>query len=310
LLLLPLMVLFAEVLVLKGGHPFGHGGLIAWLLSFAAFYLLARRHEGPPEGRLARLLHAASAWLLALLLSWELQWQVFHAVGMHGSWSGIAWAVIPAMLLSLLPMLSARIEWPFARHRRTYLDIAGAGLALYLGVWVLATTLLMRGDSQPLPYIPVLNPLDLAQTFALIVLIRYFLIVRADLGEARRPLAMTVAALVFVALNGALLRTLHHWFGVPFSLDAMLQSTLVETSLSIFWAVLSLTTMLIATRLISRMVWIAGAALLAIVVVKLFVVDLSSIGTVARIVSFVGVGLLMLVVGYLSPLPPVVQEHR
>jgi uncharacterized membrane protein len=134
--------------------------------------------------------------------------------------------------------------------------------------------------------------------------------VRADLGEARRPLAMTVAALVFVALNGALLRTLHHWFGVPFSLDAMLQSTLVETSLSIFWAVLSLTTMLIATRLISRMVWIAGAALLAIVVVKLFLVDLSSIGTVARIVSFVGVGLLMLVVGYLSPLPPVVQEHR
>jgi uncharacterized membrane protein len=33
-------------------------------------------------------------------------------------------------------------------------------------------------------------------------------------------------------------------------------------------------------------------------------VDLSRIGSVERIVSFLGVGLLMLIVGYLSPLPP------
>jgi hypothetical protein len=33
-------------------------------------------------------------------------------------------------------------------------------------------------------------------------------------------------------------------------------------------------------------------------------VDLSGIGTVARIVSFMGVGGLMLLIGYLAPLPP------
>ena len=37
------------------------------------------------------------------------------------------------------------------------------GFALYLGLWLLLTSLWMRGDSQPLPYIPLLNPLDLAQ---------------------------------------------------------------------------------------------------------------------------------------------------
>jgi Predicted membrane protein (DUF2339) len=43
---------------------------------------------------------------------------------------------------------------------------------------------------------------------------------------------------------------------------------------------------------------------LSAVVLKLFMVDLSRTGTVPRIVSFLGVGVLMLIIGYFSPLPP------
>jgi uncharacterized membrane protein len=49
---------------------------------------------------------------------------------------------------------------------------------------------------------------------------------------------------------------------------------------------------------------VIGAGLMGVVVAKLFLIDLSGIGTVERIVSFIGVGLLMLLVGYLSPVPP------
>jgi len=41
-----------------------------------------------------------------------------------------------------------------------------------------------------------------------------------------------------------------------------------------------------------------------VVVVKLFVVDLSQLSAIARIGTFLVVGLLLLVVGYLSPVPP------
>ena len=47
-----------------------------------------------------------------------------------------------------------------------------------------------------------------------------------------------------------------------------------------------------------------GAALMAVVVGKLFLVDLSHMAGIERIVSFIGVGVLMLVIGYFSPLPP------
>jgi uncharacterized membrane protein len=47
-----------------------------------------------------------------------------------------------------------------------------------------------------------------------------------------------------------------------------------------------------------------GAGLMVIVVLKLFAIDLGNTGTVARIVSFLGVGVMLLVVGYFSPVPP------
>jgi uncharacterized membrane protein len=62
--------------------------------------------------------------------------------------------------------------------------------------------------------------------------------------------------------------------------------------------------MLWATRTARRPLWFVGVALMGVVVLKLFIIDLSSIGTVERIVSFIVVGLLMLVIGYFSPLPP------
>ena len=87
-----------------------------------------------------------------------------------------------------------------------------------------------------------------------------------------------------------------------------MQSTLAQSALSLLWAFTALATMLVATRIAARLLWLTGAALLVVVVIKLFLVDLSSIGTIERIVSFIGVGLLMLVVGYFSPLPPAAEE--
>jgi uncharacterized membrane protein len=113
-----------------------------------------------------------------------------------------------------------------------------------------------------------------------------------------------LAALAFVWLNAVLLRTLHQWFAIPFGIGPLMESTLVQSSLSIFWAILALAAMLVATRKRYRLPWLVGAALMAVVIAKLFLVDLSRTGSVDRIVSFVGVGLLMLVVGYFSPLPP------
>jgi uncharacterized membrane protein len=309
LALLPVMLLFA----FAQGHPFAEGGWLAWPIAFAGFHFLLRRQDEVETVGLVRALHGVSALLLVSLLAWEFAWQIDEAVRAGGSWPAIAWAVVPGVALLLLPALGERIAWPFAAHRETYVALVGGVIATYLALWSLGTNLTMPGDPFPLPYVPILNPLDLAQVFVLLVLTRYAMHVhkaRYSLlsDVATSQIAWTLAGLLFVWLNAVLLRTLHHWQGVPYEPDDLFRSTLVQTSLTIFWTVLALATMLIATRKTARLLWIVGAFLMAVVIAKLFLIDLSRVGTVERIVSFVGVGVLMLVVGYFSPLPPARKE--
>jgi uncharacterized membrane protein len=65
--------------------------------------------------------------------------------------------------------------------------------------------------------------------------------------------------------------------------------------------------MLVANRKRMREVWVAGAVLLGAVVLKLFFVDLSQLSNVAKIVTFLAVGLLLLLIGFVAPVPPI---HR
>src|SRR5205814_4628011 len=200
-------------------------------------------------------------------------------------------------------------QWPLEVHRVAYIGVAAVGLALYLALWSVTTNVTLAGNPYPLPFAPLLNPLDLAEFFVLLVLLRFWLYLRsARLPDyallPRRPVFIGLAILAFIWLNAALLRSLHHLAAVPFEIGPLLSSTLVETSISIFWTLIALTTMLLATRKNARIVWLTAAGLLGVVIAKLFLVDLSHVGTVERIISFVGVGLLMLIIGYFSPLPP------
>ncbi|HET9664146.1 MAG TPA: DUF2339 domain-containing protein [Burkholderiales bacterium] len=314
LALLPLMGFSAAFEVAESRHPFEHLGFVVWPLAFAAHLWILRRHEH--DTRHMAWWHAAGLWLLAALGSWELAWQIGEAVKGGQAWHLIAWAVVPGSLLALLATRGERLTWPIAAQLRAYLVAGAVPLAVFLWLWSIGVNFESNGAADPLPYLPVLSPLDLAQLAALMALFVWLTRIRhAEFTPAfLRPATVTYGALAiaaFFCLNGVLLRTLHHWAGVPFALDDMLRSMLVQAAFSIFWSVLALCAMLLATRFRLRALWMAGAALMGAVVLKLFFVDLSNVGGVERIVSFIAVGLLMLVIGYFSPVPPrTVGEER
>lgn len=68
--------------------------------------------------------------------------------------------------------------------------------------------------------------------------------------------------------------------------------------------------MFLANKKAIRLVWFAGMALLALVVAKLVLIDMSNTSAVLRVVSFIGAGLLMLIIGYLAPLPPKAAQRN
>lgn len=159
-------------------------------------------------------------------------------------------------------------------------------------------------------YLPLLNPLDLGIAVALLAA---WLWLRSDAARnaLRARLQLTPAVLAvagFVWLNAMLIRAFHHFGGVPFRVDAWVRSLAVQTGITLLWAVTALVLMWLSARRALRLPWMVGAALLAAVVLKLLLVDLSGTGTVMRIVSFIGVGVLMLVIGYVAPLPS--KDHE
>jgi uncharacterized membrane protein len=125
--------------------------------------------------------------------------------------------------------------------------------------------------------------------------------VRESLARALLP---TVAATGFLWLNVAAARAVHALAGVGYSTYWLHRSAVFQGTISVLWGVTALAVMVAATRRGVRVAWMCGAALLAALVLKLFLVDLGDRGTVARIVSFIAAGGLMVLIGYLSPAPP------
>ncbi|HXS20138.1 MAG TPA: DUF2339 domain-containing protein [Steroidobacteraceae bacterium] len=188
----------------------------------------------------------------------------------------------------------------------------GAAFILLAAVALLAAALAILQDSMAFAILgatggylaPVLasNPRgDHVALFSYFALLNCFVLIVAWFRSWRPGL---LALIAFAWLNVLLLRTLHQYADVPYTAEGVAASALAQTSLTIFWATLALVGMAWATRSGRRIVWLCGAGLLGLVILKLFLVDLARSGTVVRIVSFLGVGVLMLVIGYLSPIPP------
>lgn len=306
--LLPVLGWLAYTASLTQAHPAAALGWLAWPAALVMLGVVLRRNEdGPLDGTLPAS-HLLSTWLAAGLLTWQTWWW-FSELGEPGSaWPVLGWALAPIAVLLVVGALARRGLWPLSRFESTY-RLATAPIAAGLWFWVFFANLASRGDAAPLPYLPIVNPLDLAVAASIVILFiwaKNLLAATARDGDEtwRQLTAIATGTTTFFWLNGALLRTLHHWAGIPFNFDVMMASTLVQAALSLFWAVIALCLMLFATRRGLRLFWMLGGALMTAVVVKLFLVDLSRVGTVERIVSFIGVGILLLVLGYFSPVPP------
>jgi uncharacterized membrane protein len=315
-LTLPVMLLTALWGMASQNHVIQGFGWLVWPVVVALHLLMLRRLDGGRPQRWWPWVHAGGVWLLVLLAGNLLVFAIGKAQLWRTAWATVILLAAASVVLLALAFACGRAlnqgagrRWPLDRFLKAYAWRAAAPLTVLLAAAALLVAVSSSGEARPLPYVPLLNPTDLAVTLALAVCALWLQRVRASqlpLPAAARGLAPVgvLAAIAFIAVNTVWLRVAHHFAGVAWNAGSLFASFTVQAGYSILWTLIALALMVAAHRRALRTPWMLGASLLALTVLKLFVIDLANSGGSERIVVFIAVGLLMLVVGWFAPLPP------
>jgi uncharacterized membrane protein len=264
--------------------------------------------------------HVNGVWIVTAIFADGLRYGIDKGGLWSTDWAGVTMLASATAAVAGLTAWAGRANragsaagfgWPLGSHARSYYWNAALPLVALVFVGAAVAALHSSGNTAPLPYLPLINPTDLSLALALGTLVFWRRMVRAaePMSPASQLLCgrgadIALVALAFLACNSVWLRVAHHYLGVDWNPGALFSSYAVQSGYAILWALLSLGAMVFAHRRGRRGPWMAGAVLLAAVVAKLGLVDFANSGGSERIFAFIGVGLLMLVVGYLAPVPP------
>jgi uncharacterized membrane protein len=302
-LLLPLLLVGAFMVASSAiDNPLPDFGWVAWPAGFGALAWHLRHATG--FGHIERFWHAGFAWAAIGFVAWVL-YGAIDTLLPNSIWAALSWGAVPTAATFALLKFRMRETWPLTAHRDSYVGWGMAVIALYLAAWVLGTGL-VAGDPAPLPFVTIANPLELTQLGTLLAIAawsrtvptQWATIVRSGLG-----------GVAFAWLNMAAARAVHFYTDAPYPVDRIMDTDAFQSAASILWTLTALALMGFGARRSMRASWIVGAVLLGVVTVKLFTIDLANLEIVARIISFITVGLLILVIGYFAPLPPARPEE-
>lgn len=301
--LYPFSLLFIPLTNMDNHGPLeGYGALVWGMWLLATLRILVCLHVAGE--RWIAVLHFIFLWTMGLVLSTEF----VHLAQIHynlvNTWVVLGGFAPLAFLfwstLQRLPLVRFPVKDAAEKHRGFLL----ATLTILLGVGAFLG-LFAEGKAYPLPYIPLLNPLELAQVFLLLLLLRWYRHAFIE-GKTQLPpqqIGGIFATLSFALLTSITLRSVHFFGAIPWS-DELFASSLGQASLSVVWSVTGIVAMLIGAKRGSRSIWIVGALLMGVVIGKLILVDRHHLRDLSAILSVLTVGLLLLAVGYFAPAPP------
>jgi uncharacterized membrane protein len=288
-------------------------GLQFWVF-FAVLYYFFKQLEKIEWNTGLQVAHLTGG-LLALLV---LLWQTTGVIGntqflmsvMHPDTAKLfIWFIffVPSVVFFIL--LNSRGYWPASQWKTLYQGVIPA--PFFIITFALFFAAIKESGNIFEFYLPVLNPVDLMQ-LAVIVLTGFVFLHGLAFSHTWLNLQKIglIGIMSFIWINTVTFRAIHQYTGIEYDFSTLWQSSTVQMALSILWSASALVIMNLSRRMQSRTLWIVGGSLLLMVILKLFTKDLSNSGTVARIVSFMAVGGFMLLIGYLSPMPPAKKDNQ
>ena len=254
-----------------------------------------------------RLLFALSGALLTLLwlrpmlgVKAEKEWVSLGALASLAFASLTLIPSMPFLSVVILPLLFAL--WCYRQPNPDWKMFWQARNTLTLMLlWIIFSQLFSQQAFQ-LYLLPVLNPFDLI-SIAMQAGFIWMLNVQMKAGLEKSLGAVLMMLGLLWLSSYVVLRALHVYLGTPYNVWEMWENATVQLSFTLLWVSLAFICMLTAAKRHLRSLWIFGGSILVLVTLKLVLFDLSHIGTLSRVISFLGAGFVMLIIAYIAPMP-------
>jgi len=276
-------------------YPLGAAGLVNWILygyglPAVLFFAAARRFRATVDDGLVRLLEAGALVFTVLLVSFEIRHFVAGPLGtadyglLEQSLHSIAWLMI-ALFLSMRFRASGR---PVALYGARLM--AGLGVAQVVLLQVLLDNPYLSGAAVAGP--AVFNTLILAYAAPAAL---FFLLARERAVLPRLSSVFNAGGFMLVSLF-LTLEVRHLFQGPVLSLPGVIDAELY--TYSAVWLVYALA--LLGLGYVTGLRALRHAALLVILatVGKVFLIDMAGLTGLYRVLSFLGLGLVLVGIGY------------
>lgn len=284
-----------------------------WIAIFASGFYLLKVNTLLPKQRINKaLIHSMHLIFIGLFLFTEIIWLIdvtYLYISLH--FASVIFVISLFIVISYI--LAMKVNW-IKEYQNSYWVVTLPILGL------LALSLIFAnfndGTESGIKFIPLFNLMDLMGIVGIWVGYKFISVIKQSpkyqlLLKNNLPLVnYIIPAMIFWWANGILLRGLVFATDIDWSSYAIINSKVIQTVLAIIWAITALVTMVMATRKKSRSQWFIGGVLLAVVIAKLFLIDTSLSSGLLRALAFIGVAILILLIGYFSPLPPKKQSEN
>ncbi|MCO6537054.1 MAG: DUF2339 domain-containing protein [Gilliamella sp.] len=266
--------------------------------------------------RLFDMLHISLFWMI---LYWITRESTHLLNQLPWGYEVIKWSVtatIASSIILLFYILIKRQIMTTISLIKSYWMIGLLPIVIYLGFYLIIG-LGMSGQIIYWNYVPIINPLEESAIFALMMFSVWLKLAInhlqlnsriMNLASFKIPLPNMVLVplivLTFFWGNSIVLRCLSQMFDISWTANSLWHNNIVQMTASLLWMLTAVILVTIGHRYSLRKIWYSGEFIQVIVIIKLIFVDIRELDGLLRAFAFIGVALLMLLIGYLAPLPP------
>ncbi|WED25367.1 DUF2339 domain-containing protein [Vibrio sp. DW001] len=203
-------------------------------------------------------------------------------------------------------------KWPLKQYLPLYQQAIVLPMVAIIASFILYSLPIFNVRIANVMWLPILNAIELTAIATVIIVAVWLRNKNTQIAINRyipNRYSVNVQIATWCAVTGvifahcALARAVSDYTPTSYTLPSLWQSGIFQAGIAILWSMLAMVATSAGSRLKIVSLWWLGTLMFGLTVVKMLIIDLSNRDTIVMVFAVIFVGVVMVLVGYFSPMP-------